>query len=205
MDISHKFSIDYNATIYILKNGPRWHLAVYTHSYPQTKQIEKVDYSFQVTHDTFSPPIPITSRANNFALLLDVYAGPKIDATVYFTDGQRIEQRIQIVLHCPLSIDFCNTLRKNVSLSIFTTSQAVQSDTEMTYTVRGRMSYLKGSGIPGQKIDIVVMPVGIDNKMAPLNYLTSTLTDGTYEDNFPLPGLLAGDYKVIVRPEGKNA
>jgi len=75
----------------------------------------------------------------------------------------------------------------------------------MTYTVRGRMSYLKGSGIPGQKIDIVVMPVGIDNKMAPLNYLTSTLTDGTYEDNFPLPGLLAGDYKVIVRPEGKNA
>jgi hypothetical protein len=100
-DVAHQFAIVCNST---QQPDKRWDLAVYVKALPQVlRNIQKVNY---LAYPGFSGPNGtasknVTSMENKFALGLNVGAGPKIHATVFFKDNQvREYPTLQINLPC---------------------------------------------------------------------------------------------------------
>jgi pYEATS domain-containing protein involved in immunity len=90
IDPTHRFSLRYNSTLIQIKPEPRWNMEVWIEAAPSVlSQIEKVTY---VPYPKFEGKIfNITSVNNKFALYMNVFAGPKVNTTVYFKDKEVIE------------------------------------------------------------------------------------------------------------------
>jgi len=88
MDTSYKFSLKYNSTVLEKEPEPRWKMTVWIEADPSVLQnIERVSYHLHPS-ETFPEPVQnISSPENKFALQLNVIAGPRISATVYFKDN----------------------------------------------------------------------------------------------------------------------
>jgi hypothetical protein len=92
MDEVHKFSLRYNSTLVQTKPLARWNMTVWVETDPKVLlQIEKVSYLPYPFFTNNNQLINVTSFENNFALSMNVFAGPRINATVYFKDHKAIK------------------------------------------------------------------------------------------------------------------
>jgi pYEATS domain-containing protein involved in immunity len=91
MDEAHKFSLRYNSTLVQTKPQARWNMTVWVETDPKVLlQIEKVSYLPYPFFTNNNQVINVSSFENNFALSMNVFAGPRINATVYFKDHKVI-------------------------------------------------------------------------------------------------------------------
>jgi hypothetical protein len=104
MDVSHRFSVEYNKSIPFIKaDGPHWKVNVTTIASPGTKPIDNVTYVINLNPGMKNGVQVITSTEsrNNFELdFPDLYAGINLNTTAHYTDGRIITQPLQIQLAC---------------------------------------------------------------------------------------------------------
>ena len=104
MDVSHRFSVEYNKSIpFIEADGPHWIVNVTTIASPGSKPIDNVTYVINLNPGKKNGVQVITSTEsrNNFELdFPDLYAGINLNATAHYNDGRIITQPLQIQLTC---------------------------------------------------------------------------------------------------------
>jgi hypothetical protein len=151
MDLSHKFSLDYNSTnMYPTKDGPRWNLTVFTKAAPHTQPIKNVSY---IAYPGFPTPNGADRETRNntqdqFKIEWDgLYGGINITTTVNFKDGKNIPypgNPLRVLLPCPPNDCY-------VKLNVFPKIRLVND--RMIIEVAGNATGQNGSKITTIQID----------------------------------------------------